>query len=139
MSPDGSHIAFVSTDGRGRSGIYVVAADGSERRLLVAPPGGADDPAWSSDGREIAFAAMPTQGARSQVWVVLSDGPSTPTKPGVVSGADATAPSWAPTGQRLVFTASFDAGRAQTYLINVGTHGGPVGSGNDERDPSWGT
>jgi sugar lactone lactonase YvrE len=50
-SPDAKTIAYVSS-----GNIILVDADGSHRRLLPTPAGRKSAPAWSPDGRAIAFA-----------------------------------------------------------------------------------
>lgn len=55
-SPDGSRVAFVDT----RNDLYVADADGTDRTLLIErssnlPGSGQYNPAWSPDGRKIAF------------------------------------------------------------------------------------
>ena len=55
-------IAFVS-DRTGNPEIFVMRADGHEIRRLTRHSGNDGDPAWSPDGRSIAF---------------VSDGPATP-------------------------------------------------------------
>ena len=72
-SPDGRRIAF--TRPRGRTGpgprcdsptdIYVMNADGSGTRRLTHNAGYNAEPAWSPDGRKIAFAAHETATGRS--------------------------------------------------------------------------
>lgn len=53
-SPDGSHLAFVST----RSGtpqIWVLPLDGGEARKVTDLPSGASDPVWAPDGNTLFF------------------------------------------------------------------------------------
>ncbi|MFP5378486.1 MAG: winged helix-turn-helix domain-containing protein, partial [Vicinamibacteria bacterium] len=85
-SPDGRHLAFqtdeiadVSPSAYGaQSGsvLSVVDADGGNRRALTAlarPRGGHASPAWSPDGRWIAFSSFDA-GPDSGLWVVSAEG-----------------------------------------------------------------
>jgi TolB protein len=66
-SPDGTRLAFVSR----RSGdeeIYVANADGSGVRRLTRSPGPDLWPAWSSDGRRIAWSR------NAEIWTMSSTG-----------------------------------------------------------------
>ncbi|MBN1220214.1 MAG: PD40 domain-containing protein [Anaerolineae bacterium] len=55
LSPDGQRIAFMSLQ-EGNWDIYVINADGSNRRRLTTNPARDGLPTWSPDGRAIAFA-----------------------------------------------------------------------------------
>lgn len=78
-SPDGGHIVFGSTR-RSPSGapmrlvgdIYVMEADGSDVRRLTHAPRGSYGPAWSPDGRRIAFNSQ--RDGNSEVYVMRADG-----------------------------------------------------------------
>jgi hypothetical protein len=77
-------------------GVYVV---GRGHSRLVAP--GASDPAWSPDGRRLAYVA-PGDGGLGDVFVADANG----THIGAIThtdGEDETSPSWSPDGRRLVF------------------------------------
>jgi hypothetical protein len=66
-APDSRTIAYVSS-----GNIVLVDADGSHRRLLRTPPGRTSSPAWSPDGRSIAFSDA-VDGVRS-IYRVDIDG-----------------------------------------------------------------
>jgi dipeptidyl aminopeptidase/acylaminoacyl peptidase len=54
-SPDGQHLAFVSTRGGDKPQVYIISTTGGEARRLTDMPQGAENPAWSPDGQLIAF------------------------------------------------------------------------------------
>jgi TolB protein len=84
-------IAFVS-DAAGSNDIVVMNADGSGRENVTTGPEADTDPAWSPDGRLLAFVR---DGA---VHLVRADGT------GLRRLTVGTSPAWAPDGERLVFT-----------------------------------
>ena len=90
-------IAFISApQGLGQrvdGGLYVVNADGSGKQKLTSAR--YSTPAWSPDGRRIAF------GAGSNVWVMNADG-SEPLNLTPDPGADSD-PVWSPDGRRIAF------------------------------------
>jgi len=91
-SPDGQQIVFTRTgdgDMRGNQA-FVVNADGSGLRELVAENCARDRPAWSPDGSEIAFMGC------GYIAIVSSDGTN------YRSLTWGYSPTWSPDGQRLL-------------------------------------
>lgn len=54
-SPDGTHIAFVTTDTSEQTQVAIASADGSAVRTLTAAHGPLATPRWSPDGAQLAF------------------------------------------------------------------------------------
>jgi Tol biopolymer transport system component len=80
-SPDGSTIAYETRPVVGRAGTRLLAstrsASGTRTRVLDEPPEGFHDrsPAWSPDGRLVAFVRDRDMApASTELWVVRSDG-----------------------------------------------------------------
>lgn len=126
-SPDGRTIAFrgQSSNPRAKTGLFLVRIDGSGWRRLTAGAGD-DNPAWSRDGRRIAF-------RRDQmIWTMSADGRN---QRRVVVRRNSRqlngGLAWSPDGRRIAF------GRADG-LWTIGANG--VGLHRLARkgwDPSW--
>jgi TolB protein len=122
-SPDGRRLAFVRIRG-GRADIYVVSADGSGLSRLAhaiaftPSPGGPSsgfgaNPAWSPDGRRIAF--MSNRVGNDDIFVVNADGgglrnltPGRGDDRKRVAWFSFDGPMWSPDGSKIVFRARRD-------------------------------
>ena len=117
-SPDWRKIAFVS-DRDGNGEVYVMNADGSGRRMLTRNALRDGSPAWSSDGRTIAFerGRRPSPKAskyhyRSEVYVMNADGSG---QRRLAFGAH---PLWSPDGRQIAFFSLRDGNR-ELYVRNA--------------------
>ncbi len=133
-SPDGSRIAFARAPATGAHSIWTVEPDGSHLRRLTppCPPGAgiprcpADDgwPAWSPDGKHIAFqrlaGALRPKGATvdtaKRIYkdeLVVTDASGGRARTLVWFGpwrGDPQIPAWSPDGKRLAFLEKNDNG-----------------------------
>jgi dipeptidyl aminopeptidase/acylaminoacyl peptidase len=98
LSPDGSVVCFVSTQGGQGLGLWMMPADGSAPpRRCSGVPMGASAPSFGPSGHEVALVAPDAQ-AISQLFVLRMGGSCRQ----VTHGRDSvTGPSWSPQGGQL--------------------------------------
>ena len=128
-SPDGRAVAFVqdSTEVQERRDqvrpqLYVLTiADGTIRRI-VTPYAESHDPAWSPDGKAVAFLCSKGRGEENDVCVVPATGGATRNLTAAWD-LDPQEPFWAPDGRTLYFGAET---RGNIHLFAVAATGGPV-------------
>jgi len=121
-------IAFVSKDEFGRAVLYVMNADGSGLRRL----GPGTDPAWSPDGKRIAFAGLLE--VKAGIYIANADGSE---QVRLTQGSD-WQPTWSPDGRRIAFM-SFRKGNREIFVMNADGSGMQNLTRNpwEDRHPSW--
>jgi TolB protein len=109
-------IAFTSTRD-GNIDIYVMDVDGSNQRRVTVNPANDELPAWSPDGKKIAFVSNRNNVNEDhrQIWVIDADGKN-PIR--LTDGLVDTYPDWSPDGTKIVY---------DTHLVPEGHHLAPGG------------
>jgi TolB protein len=118
-SPDGSMIAYCHHDGGffgsdGRFAVWLMNADGSERRKLSDSPGSADPDAWAPDGQRLVFDSG-VEGSR-HVFVTDVDG-SDQKQLTSLPGTQA-AVAWLPNGRIIVKWSPTDAPQSRWLVMS---------------------
>ncbi|MGE5731173.1 MAG: hypothetical protein ACM37U_04480, partial [Gemmatimonas sp.] len=125
-SPDGRAIAFTrvapdSATGRWRSRIRIVDVSSGKARDVALDSTQKlpmRDPAWTPDGRRIAFvAASPANPRGGRIWIVDANGGRA--APLFADSATAIEPAFAPDGKRIAFLAPDSIDRLQAWVQDV--------------------
>ncbi len=105
-SPDGTRIAFQSKRDGGDYQVFVMGADGNNKKRLSDGKGYAGQPAWSPDGKTIAYiaGADSSAGTVRELYVVPVDN-GTPAQITHLNTSLAR-PIWSPGGEHYFFPAS---------------------------------
>lgn len=129
-SPDGRRLAFVSNRD-GDDDIYVMAADGTGLRQLTrnsrTPQGRPvrdNAPAWSPDGRLLAFVSD-RDGGEAEVYRMAADGTAQVRLTRTAAHVTDHTPSWSPGGHYLVFN-SDRAGYENVEVFRMRANGTEV-------------
>jgi Tol biopolymer transport system component/serine/threonine protein kinase len=146
-SPDGLQLVFISPcAGRGEfyetiyneSSLYMIKADGTGLKQLTPSPGSDFDPAWSPDGKRIAFTSV-RDGFR-QIYALDVDSLDITLLTNTTDLIESSQPSWSPDGKNIAYTVK----RVGTYQVWAMSDTGQEAvqlarSGQDLWDflPSW--
>jgi dipeptidyl aminopeptidase/acylaminoacyl peptidase len=106
ISPDGKLAVVAVTryevpEDKGITNLWLVPTEGGEARPLTTHPGSDSSPAWSPDGRFIAFVSRRGDDEQSQLYVIPLGGGEARRVTEVPTGA--SAPKWFPDSTELAF------------------------------------
>jgi Tol biopolymer transport system component len=130
-------VVFTSyRDGNGE--LYMVSSTGGAERRLTTTPANETQPALSPDGRHIAY--LSDVSGVPKLWLCAADGtnPAPLTAGFGFAGSIEASPSWAPSGDRLVFVSTAH-GHAGLFVLTLGA-GTPLALVDDSStavEPSW--
>jgi Tol biopolymer transport system component len=150
-SPDGKLIAYASSgeavaEDQRDLDIYVMQADGSERRRLTNDRVPDGVPAWSPDGERIAFAHARGQGTERADGVIVSMDANGEGRIEITLHDETrnivydSQPAWSPDGSLIAFVRATlgpgVSGRVDIYVVD------PTGAGErllieDAAEPAW--
>jgi Tol biopolymer transport system component/DNA-binding winged helix-turn-helix (wHTH) protein len=127
-SPDSRTLVFTSDAGglAGQSNLWTVGRDGSGRKPLTqigTPAGGQRAPAWSHDGRLVAF-VVTRGGWTMQIWTVNVATGEQHLIETTSNGAD---PAFAPDDAALIWGGSTATGNGRLFRHPIDAEGRPVG------------
>jgi TolB protein len=132
FSPDGEHIVYGRGDGTGREELYVMNADGSEKRPLIRELPNrrrvfGTDPAWAPSGDRIAYQACPVcnlGGRGNQIFVANLESETVDTLTSLPGSS--SFPTWSPDGEQIAFTSDRayvdseeNRGDTDLYIMNA--------------------
>jgi Tol biopolymer transport system component len=110
-SPDGSQIVFISpcqarSEFSGtayeNASLYLMNADGSGQKPLTTVPGSDFDPAWSPDGKRIAFTSL-RDGQKDIYLLTVETGAIVRLTTVTGDIQENSQPSWSPFGNQIVY------------------------------------
>src|SRR6185436_19354078 len=110
FAPDGQTVAISVYAGENNVDIYTVGVTGGQGQQLTSDPGTEWEPAWSPDGKTIAFASNRDDGVY-YVYLMNADG-SDQRRLTDRTGVVELEPSWSPDGKEIAFV----SGAVEAFL-----------------------
>ncbi len=133
-SPDGSLVAY-ATNRDGNFEIYVVDADGTNRRRITSTVANETEPTWTPDGNRIVYQSDAS--GTAQIGIMQVDGSG---QRSLTDGRANMEPAVSPDGTRIAFSSIRD-GNYEIYIMDLdGSNQRNVsqsGPSTHERVPAW--
>ncbi len=144
ISPDGTEVCFVSLRESEQAwstntNLWVIPAEGGTPRRISPWPGCNAFPAYSPDGRYIAYCGMLRAGYESDRREILVHDRRRRTTRELAPGFDRSAGplQWSPDGSRLCFSAE-DSGAVRLFVVpSEGGTPGPITAACTDHSPRW--
>ncbi len=121
VSPDGEQVAFVWDGERGRDDIFTARFGTHAARRLTNGPEPASSPAWSPDGRLIAFFRRIAVGARAIYIVPVGAVPGQQERLLTTVHTSVTGLAWTPDSRNVVISDSPEGVPLGLHLVSVAT------------------
>lgn len=133
----GGFIAVADVDEQSRYQIFTVGTDGTNRRQLTSDDGHYWMPAWSPDGRRMAYVSRGSDGMKVLVMDADGGGPQL-----LADGGINMAPAWSPDGQQIAYAHDpqmSDGIRLKIWVMRAdGSRARPLTTGDsDDNVPTW--
>ncbi len=108
--------------------IFTTRLDGKDKTVLVDNGARNEFPAWSPDGKRIAYSSTFGLSGRSQIWTMDADGGN---QKQITNLAGAVVPSWSPDGTIVFIAASSGSANPQVWIMNADGDGQKALTSND--------
>lgn len=132
-----TRIAYVTAQGVGDNmqfGLYVADADGRNSQQVLTSDQPVMSPAWSPDGRKLAYVSFETERPAIYIQDVATGQRVQATSFDGINGA----PTWSPDGRRIAMSLSKD-GQPEIYILDVANRSVEriTQSNSIDTEPAW--